>query len=79
MCRGGCTLAPGCRHRAEAVVGNTDWKRVEAELAMTGPDSAERGRLADRPRGQIPKISKDDSEAILKHIEDALFSKSDRN
>jgi hypothetical protein len=65
--------------RAEAVVGNTDWKRVEAELGLTGPDNARRGRPPDRPGGQIPRISKDDPEAILKHIEDALYPKSDRN
>lgn len=60
-------------------MGNTDWKRVEAELGMTGPENAWRGPLPDRSRDQIPRISKDDSEAILKHIEDALNPKSDRN
>jgi hypothetical protein len=60
-------------------VGNTDWKRVEAELGMTGLDTARRGQMPDSRRCQIPKISADDSEAILKHIEDALYPKSDRN
>lgn len=60
-------------------MGNTDWKRVEAELGMTGPDMARRRRPPDRSGGEISGISKDDSEAILKHIADALYPKSDRN
>ena len=54
-------------------MGNRDWNRIEAELAARLPRKGEphRRKLASQSRNG-PKISKTDTESILKHIEEAL-------
>jgi hypothetical protein len=55
------------------VVGNRDWNRIEVELGAPLATNREQGSQQPVSQGRNgANVSKTDSEAILKHIEEAL-------
>lgn len=60
-------------------MGNRDWNRVEAELQAGIPGNCEHGHRhpVNRRKEEEPKVLKNDTESILKHIEKALQKDED--
>lgn len=59
-------------------MGDQDWKRIEVELGALLPGNGEHGRRPPASQRSIkPEISKNDAEAILKHIEEALHKNAE--
>jgi hypothetical protein len=64
--------------RAEAAVGDQDWKRIEVELGTLLPGNCQHGRRPPASQRSIEsEISENDAVAILKHIEEALHKNAE--